>query len=120
MSIEALMKKALNFPQLPSAIHVDVSKGTSGVLLAKLTQYNIFTEADSLNDLFLQVNDLIYTYFDVPKKYQGQITYIPPKTIQYELVKIASQTTTKSYTQFTVKPQYDLKLAELIAHRSQI
>jgi len=67
------------FPQLPKTIKVDVSKGESGVLVAQLTEFEIFTEADTLNELWLQVNDLIYTYFDIPQKYQEHITYIPPR-----------------------------------------
>ncbi len=119
MCKEITMKK-IDFPKLPPSIQVDVSKGTSGVLLVKLPKYDVFTEADSLNDLFLQVNDLIYTYFDVPKKYQDRITYIPPKLVQEELVRIASQSNTKSYKQFNIKPLYDLKLAELIAYRHSV
>lgn len=66
------MKKT-KLPKIPKTIQIDVRKGESGALLARLPEYDVFTEADDLNELFFQVNDLIYTYFDIPKEYQDEI-----------------------------------------------
>lgn len=71
---------------------VNVFKGESGALLAKLPEYDVFTEADNLSHLFLQVNDLIYTYFDIPKKYQDGIRFSPPKEAIEYLIKISNST----------------------------
>mgnify|MGYP001590442449 FL=1 len=104
------------FQKLPNAIQVDVRKGKSGALLAHLPKYETFTEADDLNELFLQVNDLIYAYFDVPKKYQDKIYYIPSRGVQEDLVRIAAQRNNKIFSEFNVTPHYDISLVENLKH----
>ena len=49
------------------------------MFIAELSEYDIFTEADDFNNLIFQVNDLICTYFDVPKKSHDKVFYIPPQ-----------------------------------------
>ncbi len=90
------------FKTLPKTIRVHVVRGSSGALLATLTDFDVFTEADNLNDLFFQVNDLIVTLFDVPKKYQNETCYIPDKNTQQKLIKIASSTTTTISSNFNI------------------
>lgn len=68
------MKKKL----LPSKIKVKVAQEKSGVLFAELPEYDIFTEADTFNELIINVNDLVYTYFDLPKKDRSKVWYAPP------------------------------------------
>ncbi|MBU0978631.1 hypothetical protein KKF92_02250 [Patescibacteria group bacterium] len=104
--------KKVNFPKLPKKIAVLVKKGVSGCLLAELPELDIFTEADGLNHLFFQVNDLIYTYFNVPKKYQDQITFIPSSVAQMKLVKIDKQKP-KPATRISVKTFYDQELCKI-------
>jgi len=65
------------FHQLPKAIKVKIIKGKSGCFIAELPEYDISTEADSELGLQYNINDLIYTFFDVPKKYRGKIWYQP-------------------------------------------
>jgi len=63
---------------LPTSINVKVFKGKSGRLIAELPEYDIFTEVDEgMAELLWGVNDLIFTFFDVPKKYHGNICYHP-------------------------------------------
>ena len=101
--------KKIKLPNFPKTIKIHVFKGESGRLLAKLTDFNVFTEADDLNSLFFQVNDLIYTYFDIPKKYQDGIQYIPSKAAQEHLIKTASAE--KPNTQdIIVKSLYSIEL----------
>lgn len=64
--------------KLPSQIQVRIKKEKIGGFFAELPEYDIFTEADSLNGLIINVNDLVYTYFDLPKKDRGKIWYMPP------------------------------------------
>ena len=71
--------------QLPEAIKVKITRGKTGSYLAELPELDIFTEADSREDLIMMINDLIYTYFDVPKEFQGKIWYRP---IQTNLLKV--------------------------------
>ncbi len=66
------MKK---LPKLPHVIKVRIIKGKSGVFIAELPEYDIHTEADSRSGLDYMINDLIYAYFDVPKKYWGKVWY---------------------------------------------
>ena len=98
--------KKIGFSKLPESISVNVKKGESGCLLAELPEYDVFTEADDLNHLYFQVNDLIYTYFDVPKKYQDKISFIPPLSARHELIKIAEQKPEGNESKFKVSTSY--------------
>jgi len=72
------MKKAPVLPLLPERIKVEIIKGTSGCLIAELSEYDASTEADSFEELEYNVNDLIYTLFDIPKSFQKKIWYQAP------------------------------------------
>lgn len=61
--------------KLPRIIKVRIIQGKSGAFIAELPEYGIHTEADSRRGLDYMINDLIYAYFDVPKKYWGKIWY---------------------------------------------
>lgn len=67
------------FSKLPNTINVKIKKGLSGCYVIVLPEYNIFTEADSREEIDFQVNDLIYTYFNIPKKFQEKVWYRPVK-----------------------------------------
>ena len=67
--------KIMNNLNLPLIIKVRISKGKSGYFLAELPEYSIHTEADSLSGLDFMINDLVYAYFNVSKKYWGKIWY---------------------------------------------
>lgn len=75
------------FPQLPPQIKVKIFQGKSGVWIAELPEYDIFTEADSPLELDFQINDLIYAHFDIPKKSQKFIRYVPKKSARKPDVK---------------------------------
>ena len=66
--------------QMPEKIKVVLIKGSSGSFIAELPEYNIFTEADSIGELLLSINDLLYEYFDIPKVMQGTFTYQPKQS----------------------------------------
>lgn len=67
---------------LPFEIKVRMLKGESGVIIAELPDYDIFTEADSILELDDLINDLIYVYFDIPKDLRKTIRYVPEKPRQ--------------------------------------
>lgn len=71
-SIDMSQKKLF---KLPKVIKVKIIKTKEGIFIAELPQYDIFTEGESLFELDYLINDLIYTFFDVPKKYHGKIVY---------------------------------------------
>lgn len=73
------MKNLKTFEQLPEELDVTVSRNPeTGIWLAKIKHLDIFTEADDLIGLIYNVNDLIYAFFDIPKKLQHQVWYMPP------------------------------------------
>lgn len=88
--------------RLPKQIAVSVQKGESGALVAVLEKYDAVTEGDSLTELFFNVNDLIYTMFDVPKKLQEGIQFIPSKEAQLAMVEIAQSHPKKIARQFEI------------------
>lgn len=82
------MTKSKKMP-LPAYIAVQIQKGDSGIFIASLDQYNAVTEASDLNELFFNVNDLIYTIFDIPKKYQKNIQFLPTMEARINMVRLA-------------------------------
>ena len=61
---------------LPEKIKIKLVKVDSG-FIAELPEYDVFTECSNPIDIILNVNDLIYTFFDIPKKLHGKIFYAP-------------------------------------------
>ena len=94
------MRKSL--VKLPTHINVHIQKGESGAIVATLEKFNAVTEADNLIELFFNVNDLIYTIFDVPKSIQTKIQYIPSKESQMQMLKIAEGQPKKVEDQFQI------------------
>lgn len=82
------MKKSKRM-SLPAHIAVRIQKGDSGVLVAMLDEFNAVTEANDLNELFFNVSDLIYTIFDIPKKYQNDIQFFPTMEARINMVRVA-------------------------------
>ena len=74
---------------LPAQVAVQIQKGESGALIAMLDQYDAVTEATDLNELFFNVNDLIYTIFDIPKKYQDDIQFLPTMEARINMMRVA-------------------------------
>lgn len=72
----------------------------TNVWIAQIENYDICTEADSFYELVINVNDLIYTYFDIPKKLQSQIRYLPPMLEQYSEEK--KKTSIEEQVRFTM------------------
>lgn len=73
------MKNLKVFEQLPEELDVKVSRNPgTGIWLANIKNLDVFTEADDLIGLIYSVNDLIYAFFDIPKKLQHKVWYIPP------------------------------------------
>lgn len=67
----------MDYKELPLKIKAQVTKEKSGILFAELPDYGIFTQADNPLELFLNVNDIIYSYFDIPQKDWGKVWYAP-------------------------------------------
>lgn len=70
---------------LPQVIKVRIIKTKEGNYIAELQEYgNVFTQAEGLEQLDFNVNDLIRAYFDVPKEYHKYIWYKPEEEIRSE------------------------------------
>ena len=63
------------YANLPNKIKVRISKGKSGSLIAELVDFDAFTEADGWRELDYCINDLIFSYFDVPETVRDLIRY---------------------------------------------
>ena len=70
-----LMLKYIDM-KLPQSLVVQVKKEGSEYHIA-VPELNTFTYAEKREDIDSMVNDLIYCYFDVPKKDQREIRFIP-------------------------------------------
>lgn len=67
--------------QLPDRLSVTITKGKSGAFIGEIAELGVFTEVDDLKDLDFNINDLVFTYFDLPKKYYSSIWYKPTHPI---------------------------------------
>jgi hypothetical protein len=77
------MKKIDLLQQLPESFKINTMRNKkTGVWVAELTELDLCTEADSFFGLILNVNDLIYTYFDIPKAIQPKVFYMPPEPLE--------------------------------------
>lgn len=61
--------------KLPKVIKVKIHLDEDGYV-AELVQYNTHTQASTKEELDEMINDLIYGYFDIPKKLQSSIRYV--------------------------------------------
>lgn len=62
--------------RLPENVQIKIGRD-GDVFIAELPEYDSFTEANSISELFLMINDLILTIFDVPRNARAKIKYVP-------------------------------------------
>jgi predicted RNase H-like HicB family nuclease len=64
----------------PSEIRVHIRRSQDGGFVAEIITYSgCFTQADNFTSLMEMVNDAIYSYFEIPKRYLAHMPkYIPP------------------------------------------
>ena len=63
---------------VPAKVKVIVFHGKSA-WIAEVPEYDLHTEADSPVELEFMLNDLLFTFFDVPPQYRRHIRFIPEK-----------------------------------------
>ena len=70
--------------KLPDEISVKFHKSKDGGYWAEIKNLpGCITQAKNGQELFVMVNDAVYTYFNVPEKYFPYIrTYLPPEEIR--------------------------------------
>lgn|SRR3990167_11299553 len=67
-----------NLNKLPQTIKVKIERTSEGNFIAELPEYDeVFTQAENLEQLDYNINDLIMSYFDVPRGYHNLIWYKP-------------------------------------------
>lgn len=81
--------------QIPHQITVRLVRDNSG-FVAELPEYNAHTEAEDIYELFYQVNDLIYSIFDIAPEFRKFIKYIPESGEKFGS-KIPSSVFVKKY-----------------------
>lgn len=77
-------KKDINYYKklLPNKITVNVHKTKDG-LWAKVKELpHCYSQADSFFELIQMVNDAIYTYLGIPKKFRSDLGYYAPEIFQ--------------------------------------
>jgi predicted RNase H-like HicB family nuclease len=87
------MVNKLDKYKLPPTVRVKVVKTAEGSFIAVFPELpGCLTEADNVIDLIYQVNDAIYTYFDVPgKELKGVgLVYTPPQEFLHDMAKLSS------------------------------
>lgn len=108
----------MNKIRLPKAIEVKVVREKSGVLFAELPKYSIFTEADSFSDLVFNVNDLVQSFFDVPKKLRVDVWYNPPEELVARFQKLESKKNAPKYKNKAVETKIDPVLFSVLTSSS--
>lgn len=61
--------------KLPDSIKVRISLVETGYF-AELPEYDIFTQANTLDELDFMINDLIMVFFDVPESLRSSVQYV--------------------------------------------
>lgn len=75
--------------QLPDSLNVQVKESEDGGYWVKILNLpGCFTQAESVEELFIMVNDTVYTYFDIPEKYILHLPrYFPSEEIRKKLIQ---------------------------------
>lgn len=75
--------------KLPDLIKVEIKKSVNGGYFVKIVSLEYcFTQADNAEELLLMVNDVVYSYFDVPEKLRPLMpVYFPKGEIRKKLQK---------------------------------
>jgi predicted RNase H-like HicB family nuclease len=69
----------------PDTLNIYVRRSKDGGFYAAITSFpGCFTEADTLSELIGMVNDVVYTYFEIPQKY---LSYMPSYLLPLEVAK---------------------------------
>ena len=76
-------KKDLEFYKklLPDMLNVEIHRTDDGGFWAKVKQLpHCYTQAETSSELIMMLNDAIYAYLNIPKKYHGKVgSYIPQR-----------------------------------------
>lgn len=91
--------------RLPRILKVRITKGKSA-FLAELPELGVFTEADTMIDLHLAINDLIYCYYDIPKKDQKNIYYLPFNRVIPAATQVNTGISLKAFVSTDVVPEF--------------
>ncbi len=70
---------------LPKKITLKINKTEKGGFWVKIKEFpHCYTQAKDLTELIEMVNDAIYTYLEIPKKFKGKLGYYLPKEVASE------------------------------------
>ncbi|MCL4406172.1 MAG: type II toxin-antitoxin system HicB family antitoxin [Patescibacteria group bacterium] len=73
--------------RLPQELQVSLKKSADGGYIAFVDNVpGCVTQAETGQDLFTQVNDALYTYYEIPESYQPYMPiFLPPENVRSEL-----------------------------------
>ena len=65
---------------LPEKLIVEIHRGDDNRLVAKIKNFpHCFTQAKDYDELIPMVNDVVYTYLEIPIKYMKELGYYVPQ-----------------------------------------
>lgn len=68
--------------KLPDELHIKIAKSKDGGYWVEIKELpGCYTQFENPKELFLMLNDAIFTYFDVPQKYIPYVGIYLPKEI---------------------------------------
>lgn len=74
------MRQKKPSPLLPRNIKVRILRGKSGNWIAELPDHDcLFTEADNFLELVDNVNDLVFTIYNIPMNLRKTVCLLPPQ-----------------------------------------
>lgn len=73
--------------RLPEELSVSLGRSKDGGYIVSVDNVpGCITQAETGQELFAQVNDALYTYFEIPKIYQPYMPiFLPPENLRSEL-----------------------------------
>lgn len=89
---------------LPREVHILIQKSEDNKYFIELPEYEgLFTEADSLSEIFENITDAILTYFDVPRDIaqDSPVIYVPATRERSEVKVEKTEPTELNLGRFT-------------------
>ncbi len=74
---------------LPDKLTVEIHRTKEGSFWAKIKELShCYTQAKSSSELIVMLNDAIYTYLGIPKRYYGKLGYYVPQRLYGEIKRM--------------------------------
>ena len=83
---------------LPNTLTVEINRVKEGVFWAKVKELpHCYTQAKDFAELVDMINDAVYTYLEIPKRFRGKVGYYLPKKILQALQELREEIKRKQW-----------------------